>query len=88
MCGIAGLIHRGKSTNVGGEMQKMLQSLKHRGPDSTGYALVFYTFLQNTFAYSSQPMSPQNLVRYQLHAMLNLPLIRFFLIKHNLSIPP
>jgi len=39
MCGIAGLIHRGKSTNVGGEMQRMLQSLKHRGPDSTGYAL-------------------------------------------------
>ena len=39
MCGIAGLIYRGKSTNVGGEMQKMLQSLKHRGPDSTGYAL-------------------------------------------------
>ena len=39
MCGIAGLIHRGKSTNEGGEMQKMLQSLKHRGPDSTGYAL-------------------------------------------------
>ena len=39
MCGIAGLIHRGKATNVGGQMQKMLQSLKHRGPDSTGYAL-------------------------------------------------
>ena len=39
MCGIAGLIHRGKSTNVGGQMQDMLQSLKHRGPDSTGYAL-------------------------------------------------
>jgi len=39
MCGIAGIIHRGKSTNVGGEMQRMLQSLKHRGPDSTGYAL-------------------------------------------------
>jgi len=39
MCGIAGIIHKGKSTNVGGEMQKMLQSLKHRGPDSTGYAL-------------------------------------------------
>ena len=39
MCGIAGIIHRGKSTNVGGEMQKMLQSLKHRGPDSTCYAL-------------------------------------------------
>tara|TARA_Y100000590_G_scaffold390620_1_gene466588 strand:- start:6674 stop:7615 length:942 start_codon:yes stop_codon:yes gene_type:complete len=39
MCGIAGIIHKGKSTNVGGQMQKMLQSLKHRGPDSTGYAL-------------------------------------------------
>ena len=39
MCGIAGLIHRGKATNVGGEMKNMLQSLKHRGPDSTGYAL-------------------------------------------------
>ena len=39
MCGIAGLIHRGKSTNVGKEMRNMLQSLKHRGPDSTGYAL-------------------------------------------------
>ena len=39
MCGIAGLIHGGKSTNVGKEMQNMLQSLKHRGPDSTGYAL-------------------------------------------------
>ena len=39
MCGIAGIIHRGKSNNVGGEMKNMLQSLKHRGPDSTGYAL-------------------------------------------------
>ena len=39
MCGIAGLIHRGRSANIGDEMTKMLQSLKHRGPDSTGYAL-------------------------------------------------
>ncbi len=39
MCGIAGLIHRGKSSNVGKELQNMLQALKHRGPDSTGYAL-------------------------------------------------
>jgi glutamate synthase domain-containing protein 1 len=39
MCGIAGLIHRGRNSNVGDEMTKMLQSLKHRGPDSTGYAL-------------------------------------------------
>jgi len=39
MCGIAGLIHRGKSSDVGRELQSMLQALKHRGPDSTGYAL-------------------------------------------------
>ena len=39
MCGIAGLIHRGKSSDVGHELQGMLQALKHRGPDSTGYAL-------------------------------------------------
>ena len=39
MCGIACLIHRGKSSNVGSELQGMLQALKHRGEDSTGYAL-------------------------------------------------
>ncbi len=39
MCGIAGLIHRGRNSNVGGEMTAMLQALKHRGPDSTGYAV-------------------------------------------------
>lgn len=39
MCGIAGLIHRGKSANIGGELTAMLQSMKHRGPDSTGFAL-------------------------------------------------
>jgi hypothetical protein len=39
MCGIAGLIHRDKSVNIGSELQSMLQALKHRGPDSTGYAL-------------------------------------------------
>ncbi|MDE0097164.1 MAG: glutamine amidotransferase [Gammaproteobacteria bacterium] len=39
MCGIAGLIHRGKNADVGSEMTAMLQSLKHRGPDSTGFAL-------------------------------------------------
>ena len=38
MCGIAGIIHRGKSSNVGSEMTLMLQALKHRGPDSTGFA--------------------------------------------------
>ena len=39
MCGIAGLIHRGKSANIGEELTAMLQSLRHRGPDSTGFAL-------------------------------------------------
>jgi len=39
MCGIAGLIHRGKTSDVGAEMTDMLQSLKHRGPDSTGFAI-------------------------------------------------
>jgi glutamate synthase domain-containing protein 1 len=39
MCGIAGIIHRGQPVNIGSEMTAMLQSMKHRGPDSTGYAL-------------------------------------------------
>ena len=39
MCGIAGLIWRGQTSNIGEEMTQMLQALKHRGPDSTGYAL-------------------------------------------------
>jgi glutamate synthase domain-containing protein 1 len=39
MCGIAGLIHRDGATNVGREMTAMLMSLKHRGPDSTGFAI-------------------------------------------------
>jgi methylamine---glutamate N-methyltransferase subunit A len=39
MCGIAGLIHRDGVGNIGAEMTSMLLSLKHRGPDSTGYAI-------------------------------------------------
>jgi glutamate synthase domain-containing protein 1 len=39
MCGIAGVIHRGKSANIGKEMTAMLEALCHRGPDSTGFAL-------------------------------------------------
>ena len=39
MCGIAGLIHKGKTVKIGTELQNMLQALKHRGPDSTGFAL-------------------------------------------------
>lgn len=40
MCGIAGIIHRnGVVSDIGSEMARMLMSMKHRGPDSTGYAL-------------------------------------------------
>ncbi len=39
MCGVAGVIHRGGTADIGLEMTSMLQSLKHRGPDSTGFAI-------------------------------------------------
>jgi methylamine---glutamate N-methyltransferase subunit A len=40
MCGIAGIIYRdGEERPIGDVMAAMLQSMKHRGPDSTGYAL-------------------------------------------------
>jgi glutamate synthase domain-containing protein 1 len=40
MCGIAGIIYRdGSEHEIGLDMTRMLQSMKHRGPDSTGYAL-------------------------------------------------
>ena len=39
MCGIAGIIHKGQPADVGREMTGMLQAMKHRGPDSTGFAL-------------------------------------------------
>ena len=39
MCCNAGIIHRGKSSNVGSEMTAMLTALKHRGPDSSGFAV-------------------------------------------------
>ena len=39
MCGIAGVIHRDGAADIGKEITDMLQSMKHRGPDSTGFAL-------------------------------------------------
>ena len=39
MCGIAGIIYKNGAHPIGTEMTRMLQSMKHRGPDSTGYAL-------------------------------------------------
>ncbi len=41
MCGIAGIIYRNGDSDrpVGRDLTRMLQAMKHRGPDSTGYAL-------------------------------------------------
>ncbi len=39
MCGIAGVIHRDGTADIGAELTAMLQAMKHRGPDSTGYAV-------------------------------------------------
>ena len=41
MCGVAGIIYRngGGQEQVGRDMTRMLQAMKHRGPDSTGFAL-------------------------------------------------
>jgi len=39
MCGIAGIIHRDGPADIGQEMTRMLQAMKHRGPDSSGFAL-------------------------------------------------
>ena len=39
MCGIAGIIHRNAVSDIGREMTAMLLSMKHRGPDSSGYSL-------------------------------------------------
>ena len=53
MCGIAGIIYRDGAHEVGREMTRMLQSMRHRGPDSTGYALY-------------GPSQPLILMRYKL----------------------
>ncbi|MDQ4082563.1 MAG: glutamine amidotransferase [Actinomycetota bacterium] len=58
MCGIAGILYRdGVAANggrpIGRDMTRMLQSMKHRGPDSTGYALY-------------GPSQPAILMRYKL----------------------
>jgi len=40
MCGIAGVIYKSAGEHpLGADMTRMLQSMRHRGPDSTGYAL-------------------------------------------------
>jgi len=54
MCGIAGIIYRDGTRDVGRDMTRMLQSMKHRGPDSTGYALY------------GQPHDGRVIMRYKL----------------------
>ncbi len=54
MCGIAGIIHRGQAADIGQEMTAMLQALKHRGPDSTGFALY------------GQPLADRYIMRFKL----------------------
>lgn len=39
MCGIAGIIYKRGTGPIGRDMARMLQAMKHRGPDSTGFAL-------------------------------------------------
>ena len=39
MCGIAGIIHRDGAASIGDELTAMLNAMKHRGPDSTGFAI-------------------------------------------------
>jgi hypothetical protein len=54
MCGIAGIIHRSSSGNVGKEMTSMLRALKHRGPDSTGFALY------------GEPVAGEHVIRFKV----------------------
>ena len=60
MCGIAGLIHRGKNSDVGSELTSMLQALRHRGPDSTGFALY------------GNPTESEHIIRFKLAEQADL----------------
>ena len=60
MCGIAGLIHRGKNSDVGSELTSMLQALRHRGPDSTGFALY------------GHPTESEHIIRFKLAEQADL----------------
>ncbi|MER3452618.1 MAG: glutamine amidotransferase [Acidimicrobiia bacterium] len=72
MCGIAGIIYRdGIEHDVGVEMTRMLQSMKHRGPDSTGYAL-YHTpstglYLRYKLADANDPRDSEFEERLALH---------------------
>ena len=54
ICGIAGIIHRDGTAIIGNEMTKMLQALRHRGSDSTGFALY------------GRPQSDRHVIRFKV----------------------
>jgi glutamate synthase domain-containing protein 1 len=71
VCGIAGIIYRNGASDVGNDMTRMLQSMKHRGPDSTGYALYGPTgsgvLVRYTLADSNSPRDFDYLDRLDRH---------------------
>ena len=71
MCGIAGLIHRDGATSVGKEMTAMLKSLKHRGPDSTGFA-VYGTSTDNEYVmnWSQEPYRVRRLASVPVYLVV------------------
>ncbi len=70
MCGIAGIIRRGSPGNIGEEMTSMLQSLKHRGPDSTGFA-VYGTPEENQFVMRFKVAEQEDLISgFDIHQQI------------------
>src|SRR5206468_12864824 len=72
MCGIAGIIYRDGAHDIGLDMTRMLQSMKHRGPDSTGYALYgpphdSLAVMRYTLADSNTPRDFEFDERLELH---------------------
>ncbi len=79
MCGIAGLIYRDGTHEIGRDLTRMLQSMKHRGPDSTGYALYgprgTRILMRYTLADANTPRDfefPERLRRHQAQVLERL----------------
>ena len=60
MCGIAGIIHKDQPADIGRQMTEMLQAMKHRGPDSTGFALY------------GPPLADRHIMRFKLAEQADL----------------
>ena len=68
MCGIAGIFHFNDAAPIGQEMTEMLQSMRHRGADSTGFALYAKTQKDNTFAIRLKLAEQEDLARgFEIH---------------------